>query len=250
MADKRFPRERTDMHRPRGVAAMMRPVLLALLAITAAAVTLSADTSVAWEQNDSTRVIAYNGFSGWWDRYGLAHPSFHHRVECEPQYSGFYTTKQPCYYGPGDWSVDFYNSSGTLVRHNGLAQGGSLTARVWAIQPTCSAGPSAGGYTVFIDLYVNGQWQGWASHGHLNSVQVSAGQWISPGQALGYLNLWPYSAGCWEVTSNSGVHTHYEEYNAYRYACYQNYSSGTWLSYPGSLGIVGRTVYTAPRSPC
>lgn len=202
------------------------------------------------DQSDSTRIIGYNGFAGWWDRFGVAHPSFHHRVECEPQYSGWYTSKQACYRGPGDWSLDYYNNPGTWVRYNAFPQGGTLTARVWAIQPTCVAGPSAGGWTVFVDVYISGSWEGWMSYGHLDQIQVSPGQWISPGQLLGRLKRWPYSTGCWEVTTDQGVHSHVEFYNAFLYACYINYASGTYLAYPSGLGLIGRTIYTAPRSPC
>ena len=60
----------------------------------------------------------------------------------------------------------------------------------------------------------------------------------------------PQTADCWQVNNDAGVHTHTEEYNKYRYACYTNYSSGTYLSYGSILGTVGRTIYTNIRQPC
>ncbi len=113
--------------------------------------------------------------------------------------------------------------------------------KVWAIQPTCGAGPSAGGYSVFLDLYVNGSWQGWISYGRLDQVQVSAGQVIGQNTVLGYLRNWGYTTGCYEVNNDAGVHTHYGQYNKDKYACYYEYQMGQQLSYSAfGLGEVGR----------
>lgn len=203
------------------------------------------------DHSDFTYTLQSDPSAGYWDRFGRAHPSFHGRSQCEPASSGSYSYVPPCSYGPGDFAFDFYSGEGVAQRFQDYPFGSSnWTARVWSIQPTCSAGPSAGGYTVFVDVYVGSVWEGWVAYGHLNSVSVSPGQTVGGGTILGYQHMWPYSGGCWEVTSQSGIHTHIEMYNAYRYACYYNYSSGTWLPYPYITGNIGRTIYTHIRSAC
>ena len=74
-----------------------------------------------------------------------------------------------------------------------------------------------GGSTVFVDVYTNGFWEGWYAYGHVDSVNVSYGQWITPGAALGKTKWCTDAGGCYQVSSASGVHAHLEMYN-------QNYS--------------------------
>ena len=135
------------------------------------------------------------------------------------------------------------------MRFNAYGNGTPQLAIVWAVQPTCSAGASVGGWTVFVDLFTNGTWEGWVSYGHLDQVQVTPGHSISNGTVLGKLKNWGYSS-CYQVNNDAGVHTHIEEWNKYRYACYFPWNSGDYLWYPTTLGWIGRTVYTSPKQPC
>jgi hypothetical protein len=229
---------------------MLKKLLSLVLAGTAALLLVVLPSSNDADTSDSTKIIGNNGFAGYWDRFGVSHPSIHHIVTCEPQNSGYYTSRQPCFYGPGDWSLDYYNASETPVMYNASASSGTLMAQVWAIQPTCSGGGSVAGWTVFVDVYVSGSWEGWISYSHLDQVGVSAGQWISSGQLLGKLKRWSYRAGCWGVRTENGVHMHIEMYNKYKYACYLAFQSGVYLSYPKALGVIGQTIYTKKRSQC
>jgi len=234
-----------------GMASMK---LVRLLLIALFATVLSVPTSS--QATHLTEVEPTAPFSGWWDRFGLAHPSVHHRVECSTQAPGYYSYRPLCdsRYGPGDWSVDYYNLPWTTVRFRArMRYLRPFHARVWAIYPTCSN--AEGGWTVVVHLWVQDDdgyysWEGWVSYGHLDNVQVLPFQVIYPGQVLGQLRKWSYSA-CYQVTTDAGVHTHHEEWNTHRYACYVPYSSGAYLyeAYH-ALGIVGSTSYSGPRQPC
>lgn len=239
----------------------MRIIRYAYYAFLAALVGLS--LLAFGDGKDTTSTFVSDPFSGYWNRFGATpeyrtgHPSLHHRVECEPQFSDRYATKQPCFYGNldvggGDWSVDFYQGDGTRVQFKQYYNGVVFTAKVWAIQPTCGAGVS-GGSTVFIDLNIPGYWEGWVSYGHLDSVSVSPGQDISADQYIGMTKWWPRTS-CYDVLGNDGVHTHMEMYNSSKYACYYNWApvdvNGPSLFYGQILGNVGRTMYTGVQQAC
>lgn len=206
-----------------------------------------------WFMGDHINDVFAKGrspFTGWWDRFGLSHPSVHWRVECEPAQSGWYEYDPGCGTLNGDWSLDYYAAPGTRVDFKGDGIGGPFAAQVWAVMPTCGSTSSLGGYTVFVDVYVHGQKEGWISYGHLNDVQVTAGQWIFWGQPLGYLKDWGHSYGCYEVSSPSGVHSHIEMYNSSSFACYVNWGSGSYISSNSDLGHVGRSQYSGVQQAC
>lgn len=225
--------------------------------------------SAVGESFNSTFVSVGTPFEGHWDKFGYSHPGQHHRVECNPVTMGRFNNKQTLCYGSkgtvisgGDWSVDYYvhdTSSVTPVDFIAEAGGGALSSQVWAVYPTCSGGDA--GKTVFVDLYVDGRWQGWASYGHLNignpdNPYVEPGEWIVPGTVLGELKKWDEVPGCWSVSSDEGVHTHIEMWSKEYSSCYESHQSGTpsvpnpFLPIGALLGIVGRTVYTGFSVPC
>lgn len=219
--------------------------IIFLLSALVGALGVEADSS------DSTSITGNNGFGGGgWDRFGLSHPRSHKRGACEPAKSGRYTARQPCHYGPGDWALDYYGPAGTSVRYSAAPTNTKLTAKVWAVQPTCAAGASAGGWTVFVDVFAGSSWEGWIAYAHLDGVTLQPGASVSPGAILGKLKKWPFKEGCWEVKSDQGVHTHIEMWDKYKFACYKGYASGTTLTYPKPLGIMGRTIYTSVQSQC
>lgn len=136
------------------------------------------------DTSDSTWISGKSGFAGYWDRYGLANPSNHPRVTCEPSSQGYYTSIQACGYGPGDWALDYYGPPGTYLTYSASASGATLTSRVWAIEPTCSGGAAVAGWTVFIDVFASGSWEGWVSYSHLDNVNVSVAQSVNPGDVI------------------------------------------------------------------
>ena len=223
------------------------PLGLLLVVVALLPAIASADSS------DYTSSFVSGPFSGYWGRTNVANPSFHPRSQCESTTSGLLPTKPNCtansgIYGPGDWSLDSYAGSGTAVQFHHYDNGAYYSAVVWNIAPTCTTGSA--GQTVFIDLWVNGTWEGWVAFGHLDNVQVSPGQVLSQDQVLGYLKFWDWYAGCWEVNGEAGVHTHIEMWNRNAYACYTNYNWGQYLSYGQIIGWVGRMIYTTIRAPC
>lgn len=221
------------------------------MAASAALTTLLFSPPSYADTSDATRVTLKVPFAGLYAKESTGHPSQHHIVESEPQRSGNYTTKQPGYYGPGDWSLDYHGVEGTSVRFDAYASGGTLTAKVWAVQPTCTNMPA--GKTVFVDLYVNGLFDGWVSYGHLDQVAVTAGQSINPSQLLGKTRKWDNVSGqnCWVVNTALGTHVHMEMWGGKtNFACYKNYQYNTNLGAGMELGVTGRTIYTTRRARC
>lgn len=197
-------------------------------------------------------------FGGIWNSYNWAPPSNHHRAECEASYMGTLSTKPTTCtsgLGYGDWATDFYGTSRPIIYVNNYSPN-TVTARVWNVIPTCKGpgGASIAGSTVFVDIYTNGDYQSWQSFGHLRTLQVVPGQWLTPSQVLGYTvshaTDWNYLEGCWEVRYDNGVHTHMEEWNNYNFACYWPWGAGTYLDYNNAVGEIGRTNKTDPGQPC
>lgn len=166
-------------------------------------------------------------FTGWWDRYGIAHPSYH---------AGGSTSV--------DWAVDIYQGAGTHVRPR--MSGPGLALKVSSVRPTCGSA----GHTVTIDVHTNGQYVGVVRYGHLAGVTVSAEQWIAPDTVIGQLSQYGYQAGCWEVTSAGGVHTHVTSYNLRGYSCYHDVGSGAYLGEGHAIGIVGGNYAAGRQLPC
>ncbi len=232
----------------------MRAVLsVAFLVATALAFSLTAAKA---DTSDLTHTYVSDPNAGWWDRFYIAHPSYHPRSQCEHPSSGVFTSKQSCisgtHYGPGDWALDFYNGDGTPVKFKHYPTGSfAITGKVWEVEPTCTnVDPDAGGWTVMIDIWVGSSWEGYVAYGHLNSVIVGPGQVLAQDQQIGAMKQWPFTSGCYEVRNNDGVHTHIEMYNAVRYSCYWNYASNSYLGYRSILGNVGRMIYTGPQQAC
>lgn len=166
-------------------------------------------------------------FTGWWDRYGVAHPSYH---------AGNNTAV--------DWAVDIYQGAGTQVRPR--MSGPGLALKVSSVRATCGSA----GQTVTIDVHTSGQYVGVVRYGHLSGVTVAAEQWISPDTVIGQLAQYPYQSGCWEVSSAGGVHTHVTGYNLRGYSCYHDVGSGAYLAEGHAIGIVGGNYAVARQSPC
>lgn len=228
----------------------LRPLtaLLAGLALTLVCHAPQADA----DKSNTTTVSVKTGFAGYWNRANAAHPKDHHTVTCEPAKSGSYTTIPACAPGTskgGDWSLDYHAAAGTSVKYSASASGGTLKSKVWAIVPTCRDGGSVGGWTVFVDVYVGGSYEGWVSYSHLDQVAVKAGNTIGSGTTLGKLRKWKYST-CYQVKYDTGVHAHIEMYDAYKFACYNNYKAAQELSFSTVLGMIGSTKYTSKGSRC
>ena len=167
-------------------------------------------------------------FDGWWDRYSVAHPSYH----------------GPAGNNYADWAVDIYEAAGTTVRAN--FGGANTTMKVASIAATCGSA----GQTVRLDIHTNGQFVGTARYGHLSNVSVSVDQWFGSGTALGELAQYPYQAGCWEVSSSGGVHTHVTGYNLADYSCYIDVGSGSRLAAGTPIGVVGGAYGSRAQQEC
>ena len=171
-------------------------------------------------------------FTGWWDRHGYANPRSH--------------------YSSGNWSTDLYQASGTAVRAKVLVPSGvALGLKVASVRTTCSSA----GRSVRIDVYRNGAKIGYVDYGHLANVpsSVYAGASLAQDQQLGVLRFWtPYRAGCWEVRTSSGTHTHFTgfSYPGYGYSCFAAHGAGSYLPAGRWIGTIGPTNATTTKQPC
>jgi hypothetical protein len=174
-------------------------------------------------------------FSGAWDRFGLAHPSSHHTP-----------------YG-GDWATDLYATSGTPVYFHPFDNYTGGTYVVSSVAAACRSGIIAdGGHAVKVELKDRaGTSLGWVLYSHLDRVPagVANGQPISSGALLGYTRRWNHST-CYQVSTEEGVHVHYEAYNHHNYACYWDYGSGQTVASNRSMGLVGAHGVTTAKTAC
>ncbi|MBU1228072.1 MAG: hypothetical protein KJ698_12785 [Actinobacteria bacterium] len=170
-------------------------------------------------------------FTGWWDRFGLAHPRFH----------GTST---------GNWATDLYERAGTKVRaHVWAPRKADLRLEVASV--TSSTACPSSGRQVKIDVYLGSSKIGWVAYVHLASVRagVVPGATIDPGAVVGELARWPYSS-CWQVTSDTGIHTHHAEYNYHGYSCYAPRESGARIGRGRWIGSLGATTASGNKQAC
>src|SRR5688572_13307131 len=164
-------------------------------------------------------------FDGTFDRFAIAGPPEHDRV------------------AGGDWSADVYARPGTAIRVRSTAS----SAKVTSIGATCKGGdPKVGGYTVNVALLrEDGSTAGTAHYLHVADPRVRAGQAIGDGEVLGVTHQFPRSA-CYDVTTSSGVHVHFEAKSAKGASCWAA-SSKADLAEGAPLARVGGG---DARGPC
>jgi hypothetical protein len=143
------------------------------------------------------------------------------------------------------WSEDLHAPVGTAVKARFASSDGTVTLSVASVGATCAA-PNSAGSNVTVNVYVNGAHVGEVIYGHLNNVQVSAGQTILVDATLGYLNNWTWSS-CWQDNTSDGVvHTHIEVEKG----CYRNLAS--WTGYPSGapIGLLKSAFASSNVSAC
>ena len=112
------------------------------------------------------------------------------------------------------------------------------------IVPACQGGAN-GGTSVKIGVREpnSGPMIGWVAYVHLANVRVQKGQTVYPDTVLGQVgDGFPVNDACWD-----GPHVHLAGYNYHQYSCYADPASVA----PGdTLGRVGGSDVTAPRTRC
>jgi hypothetical protein len=90
---------------------------------------------------------------------------------------------------------------------------------------------------------------GWWAYVHVdpagvfygNGAQLTSGSWI------GKTKKYEYSLGCWEVSTNEGVHWHIVGFNNHNYSCYPPYAAGSFIAQNwdmvGAVGANGTSSY-------
>ncbi len=169
-------------------------------------------------------------FSGGFDRAGLS-PATSHPTQ-------------------GHVSTDLYASSGTPVKAFAYGHRGVAVTLKTAGSPTSNCGNS--GESVQLDVFWDGSKVGWFRFAHLKAIPASirqAGTVVGNGTTIGTTSTWPWRESCWEVTTASGVHTHYTGLNTKEFACMAPYSQleltqGRWI------GLVGLTGANSTKEYC
>lgn len=170
-------------------------------------------------------------FAGDWDRFGTTPPSSHGNDTASVK----------------DWAVDIYQASGTKTYLRLYApRGKTLTVRASSGNAGCT-GVCSVGQNAKVDVLLNGTLLGWVNFGHLKSVPTTIG---SATAQLGTLNLWPYDASFWQVSSASGVHTHFTMDNASGYSCYWPLAAKTTYPLGRMIGKLGATDAPGINSVC
>lgn len=166
-------------------------------------------------------------FTGWWDRFGEAHPKTHDTS--------------------GNWSTDIFQVPGTDVRLRVYGPAGKqLSVSQNSASRSCT-GVCSVGYNAQVDVLLGGANLGYVKYGHLTAVPTT----ISSVTAyLGDLKLWPKHFTYWIVSNKDEVHTHFTARNVSGYACYWPRTSGT--SYPVGrlIGKLGATNATNIKQAC
>lgn len=150
-------------------------------------------------------------FSGTFNRWGHATPPNH-----------------PCYddgrksctdsYGIADWSTDLFAGGGTAVRPRIYApiNGASYVLRVRRVSTSACAGKN-----VHVGIFRNGSFVGNVSYAHLANVPAFAtNQAVTTGTVLGTLHWWKGCTSSYDVTNESGIHSHVEVGAVAGRACY------------------------------
>lgn len=177
-------------------------------------------------------------FTGYWDRFGVAHPSSH-----------------PTPWG-GDWSVDYYSAPGTPGSFYASSSAGySVYGIVSAVSGSCSNRLVWAGYMYRVDVHDTGLgYRGWVLYAHVQDTygatwyRLQPGQQVTNGSGIGWTERWSYSS-CYQATNDAGVHWHLEAYQPTHYACWYPYQSGTGLAQGAVLGAVGSNAVRA-KAPC
>jgi hypothetical protein len=151
----------------------------------------------------------------------------------------------------GDWAMDIQGVAArtpvvVYAAPKNTALNNSITAQVATVRTACANGVIAyGGYEVVVNFYYGSQLIGHATYAHVNP-SVSQGQTISRwGSQIGVVGSYT-SNGCW-----TGVHTHFELYNASHYACYRpGVTPAARLNATNYIGYLGGSYASGPHQAC
>ena len=173
----------------------------------------------------------YMPFTGYFDRFGLAPPCCHH--------------------GDGDWSTDLYWDLNTshmkVVPHSPRVFKSYEVFKVVSVGTTCGTAGKTVKLEALLRFYNQNDdtWKtydlGWVSYGHLANVpsNIEVGARFADSVYIGDLHKWSYQVGCYEVNTNSGVHTHFTAYNNHNYSCYLDLSGDHLRKYTTAIGKLG-----------
>jgi hypothetical protein len=136
-----------------------------------------------------------------------------------------------------DWGTDLYAVPGTDVRVNvGYSTSGYALSISQVTTNNCGAGKR-----VRVSVTFGGNEIGWVQYEHLDT-SVSTSTPISNGAVLGKTKKWPYSAGCYEVNTDQGVHTHVGMKNSQGgFSCFVDKGAGVVAQENASIGVLGST---------
>ncbi len=189
----------------------------------------------------ATWVDVYAPFSGYWDRFGFSPPATHPAATWPDGVTA-------------DWATDFYKEPSTTGKwYRSSSSGSFVTTTVNQALNACNASSWTWAGLKYRFVVANDSGTlGWFADVHVdpNGYFLGVGAGLTNGMLIGYTKRWGYSSGCYEVSSDSGVHWHIEAYNYSMYSCYAPNATGASLAAgSGMLGAVGANA-TGPRQSC
>jgi hypothetical protein len=235
-------------HRPRrwvrGLLATAFTAVLAVALTTGPVTPAAAHTGsdIVYLYNPIDDGGSHNTVSAWWPWGWEVSPPGHHIV-----YSNWGWMN--------DWSMDIFSRASwkpvvTPFAYQTTA-GHVVRNTVVGIRPACASGViDDGGYRITIEAVdtVTGEVLARADLGHIISPQVYVGQQIGGWTTIGYTHRFRYSS-CYQVSTDSGIHVHFEVVNYHRYACWYGYGYNAGLTPLTAIGAAA-THYGSQRAQC
>lgn len=133
------------------------------------------------------------------------------------------------YFSGDNWSTDLYAPEGTAVKVSAIAYTSPPTFKVEAAALLNPCENKSPGNYVKLGVYVGSTRIGQLIYEHLKNLAVKKGELISSGTTLGATHQWAKSS-CYQVSSPSGIHTHFEMGSSTGTACYVGWALGSALT--------------------
>lgn len=150
-------------------------------------------------------------------------------------------------HGNGQHAQDLFLGVGTSVVLDVAAPNGEeVTFDLLTTWNSCGGDAGKG---IRLAVKVANEKVGEVEFAHLDDM-VTEGP-ITNGMTLGKTKKWPYKKYCWEVTTDAGVHVHYEATSdSNNHACYYDRAVTSEVSQGTAIARLGKTAATAIQQAC
>ncbi|HZM63593.1 MAG TPA: VCBS repeat-containing protein, partial [Candidatus Saccharimonadales bacterium] len=146
----------------------------------------------------------------------------------------------------GNFAEDLFKKDAQVKLNVSAPNGQTLGFDLLSTWDSCNGDAGKG---IRIGIKVGNESVGWVSYTHLDEM-VTSGP-ITNGMVLGKTKKWEEVDGCWEVTTDAGVHTHFEaRSDTGNYACYYDRPVTTSVANAVPIARIGDTNATDNQQSC